>query len=162
MAANLSCKQQAQKVDDLISCAICLDHFDDPRILPCSHTFCLRCIHQTASSNQGQFVCPMRDGTRIGRDCIDSLPVNRHVREMVEILPIVMDKNDRNRATCERVFRFSFSFASVEPRFRTFLAFGCRKLLFRNNDGFFIFSVNKTFRLYSRIIYFYFSFSSVL
>ena len=73
-------------VQNLISCAICLEHFDDPRCLPCSHTYCLQCIQKIASSNKGQFECPLRDGTIIDQSCINSLPLNRVVRDIVELL----------------------------------------------------------------------------
>ncbi|CAF1164084.1 unnamed protein product [Adineta steineri] len=97
MASKTAGKQQPKDVDSLITCAICLDYFVDPRLLPCSHTYCRGCIHQIALANHGEFKCPMRDGTNIKRDHIDSLPINRAVRDMVEVLPHVMDVNEQNR-----------------------------------------------------------------
>jgi RING-type zinc-finger/B-box zinc finger len=32
------------RVDELTTCAICLDDYRNPRLLPCLHTFCLNCI----------------------------------------------------------------------------------------------------------------------
>ena len=73
-------------IDSVVTCPICLEHFDDPRILNCSHTYCFRCIQKIASNNNGQFVCPLRDGTVIETNDINSLPSNRVVREIVELL----------------------------------------------------------------------------
>ena len=86
-----STNQRQQQIGDLVTCPICLEYFVDPRILSCSHTYCHRCIVQTAASSGGQFECPMRDGTRIRTNYIDSLPVNRVVQDMVDHLPIVDD-----------------------------------------------------------------------
>ncbi|CAF0772745.1 unnamed protein product [Adineta steineri] len=97
MASKSARKQQHTDIDNLITCAICFDYFVDPRLLPCSHTYCLRCIHQIALANHGQFKCPMRDETSIERDAIDSLPINRAVRDMVEILPHVVNATGQNR-----------------------------------------------------------------
>ena len=36
-------------VNSLLECCICLDAYQDPRILPCGHTFCLKCIQRNAS-----------------------------------------------------------------------------------------------------------------
>jgi len=36
----------ARQLDDIIECPICLDFFDDPRLLPCGHSCCLRCLEQ--------------------------------------------------------------------------------------------------------------------
>jgi len=35
---------------DLIECSICQDVFDDPRSLPCLHTFCLKCIRDACKA----------------------------------------------------------------------------------------------------------------
>ena len=78
--------ESAVPVQNLISCAICLDHFDDPRLLPCSHTYCLKCIQAVASASKGRFECPLRDGTIIDQSHINSLPLNRTVRDIVELL----------------------------------------------------------------------------
>lgn len=47
-------------VDFLLECTICLCRFDDPRTLPCLHTFCLRCLseHVKASRVGSKFLCP--------------------------------------------------------------------------------------------------------
>ena len=34
-------------VNYLLECSVCLQVFQDPRILPCGHTFCLQCIQKT-------------------------------------------------------------------------------------------------------------------
>jgi hypothetical protein len=73
-------------IESVITCPICLEHFDDPRLLSCSHTYCLRCIQKMAARNNGQFECPLRDGTKIEINVIDSLPLNRAVREIVALL----------------------------------------------------------------------------
>ena len=34
-----------------VTCAVCLDLYDDPRLLPCLHTFCKTCLTRTATTN---------------------------------------------------------------------------------------------------------------
>jgi hypothetical protein len=72
-------------LEDLITCAICREFFEDPRILSCSHTYCCKCIKQGAVMNNDQFDCPLRDGCKISNNDIDSLPLNRTVRDFVEL-----------------------------------------------------------------------------
>ncbi|CAF4221692.1 unnamed protein product, partial [Adineta steineri] len=66
-------------LSELVKCPICLDYYNDPRLLPCSHTFCFTCITQLAnhrtknddddndssisSDEEYRFICPLRDGT---------------------------------------------------------------------------------------------------
>lgn len=75
-----------EQLEEIIQCAICHDNLSDPRVLPCSHTFCLQCMKDVASHNNGQFVCPLRDGTTIAGARIDSLPINVVVRSLVELV----------------------------------------------------------------------------
>ena len=71
--------------EELIICRICHESFNDPRLLPCSHTFCRRCIEQMASDNNDQFVCPLHDQILVERSDIDSLPLNQDARGLVEL-----------------------------------------------------------------------------
>ena len=73
-------------VEDVITCPVCLKHYDEPRLLPCSHTFCYQCIQQLTSTNQGVLVCPNHDGTRIEGNDIAQLPPNTVVSDLIELL----------------------------------------------------------------------------
>jgi tripartite motif-containing protein 2/3 len=44
-----------------IECSLCLHVFEDPRILPCGHTFCLQCIVRQVASNSdtASFLCSL-------------------------------------------------------------------------------------------------------
>jgi tripartite motif-containing protein 2/3 len=72
-------------VENVITCPVCLKHFDQPRMLDCKHTFCFQCIEQMASQNNGLFECPKRDGIQVEKDKINALPLNQFVRELVQL-----------------------------------------------------------------------------
>ena len=38
--------QLSSRLDQQLSCAICLERYEEPRILKCSHSFCRRCLVQ--------------------------------------------------------------------------------------------------------------------
>ena len=42
------------------TCSVCLEVFSEPKVLPCCHTFCLKCLEKTARSAQrkGEITCP--------------------------------------------------------------------------------------------------------
>jgi tripartite motif-containing protein 59 len=66
-------------LEETLTCPICLDLFDDPRLLSCSHTFCCKCLH-TADKTRSVLTCPL-----CRYDVIEeNLPVNRIVASLVE------------------------------------------------------------------------------
>ncbi len=73
-------------LQELAECAVCYDRFTDPRLLPCSHTFCLGCLAGIIASNPECPLCRVRipDGNA------DSFPANLLARQMVETIRLAM------------------------------------------------------------------------
>ena len=74
-------------VNSLLECSICLQVFQDPRNLPCGHTFCLRCIQQTnnrlCSLCKRKWTLPASGWQELPKNfitekCITSLPSISH------------------------------------------------------------------------------------
>lgn len=68
-----------------VECPICLDTLDDPRLLPCSHTMCYKCIQEMVRAC-GEFKCPFRDGPTVSQQQIDQLPLNRALKDIIDCL----------------------------------------------------------------------------
>ena len=77
-------------LEETLTCPVCLDLFDDPRLLPCSHTFCCKCLHSTIN-NPSLISCPLCRTHFLG----DILPINRIVLTLVE--QVREKKIDENR-----------------------------------------------------------------
>jgi hypothetical protein len=90
MASN-----QGVKIEDLITCVICKELFDDPRLMPCSHTYCYKCIKHIASGD-GQFECSHRDNCKILQHDIDTLPLNQDMCGLVELYRKQQNNNGEN------------------------------------------------------------------
>ena len=41
-----------------LKCSICLELFSDPRLLPCLHTYCLKCLQGLVSDQKSDLSCP--------------------------------------------------------------------------------------------------------
>ena len=74
-------------VNSLLECSICLQVFQDPRNLPCGHTFCLRCIqkigNRLCSLCKREWTLPANGLQElpknfIAENCITSLPSISH------------------------------------------------------------------------------------
>ena len=68
-----------------ITCAICHDHYTDPKILPCLHYYCKQCIHGLAKK-AGPFSCPeCRKETTLSQEGVDNLPTAFFVNRLKEV-----------------------------------------------------------------------------
>ena len=50
-----------KELDDMTECSICTEVFTDPRVLPCIHTFCLKCLLNYGEDGQpgDRMPCPL-------------------------------------------------------------------------------------------------------
>jgi len=84
-AALTSLKRQ---LDDVTECPICVTMFTDPRVLPCIHTYCLKCIRDWFKDKQGgdKVPCPLcRKDFVIPEGGLDDLPKNIFVMKVMSI-----------------------------------------------------------------------------
>lgn len=78
-----------KKVKEVITCCICTNTYDDPRLLPCFHTFCMRCLVETAKHSDkysGDIMpCPIcREDVSITEEGFSKLPKNFFMHELME------------------------------------------------------------------------------
>ncbi|KXJ20321.1 tripartite motif-containing protein 45 [Exaiptasia diaphana] len=84
MAAKMSLS-----LEDQVICPICLEQYQDPRILPCLHTYCKHCLEYLLKKGPRQFSikCPeCREVVKI--DDVDTLKVNIWVNKNLTILEL--------------------------------------------------------------------------
>lgn len=80
--------------EDELTCPICYSIFEDPRVLPCSHTFCRNCLENVLQASGNFYLwrplriplkCPnCRCIIEIASTGIESLPVNFALRAIIE------------------------------------------------------------------------------
>ena len=91
-----------QKIEEELKCAVCLDKFDDPKVLPCLHTYCRKCVEDLVGKSQKKdaVVCPQCRGEH-------TLPVGGAGKlltsftftNLVKLLEV--HKADSKRLTCQ-------------------------------------------------------------
>ena len=67
-----------------LECALCLEHFRDPRIIGCFHTFCYQCLQRYLAThlNQQKYLCPVcRSENTLPKEGIAGLQKNFYVNE---------------------------------------------------------------------------------
>lgn len=100
-AKEVNLKEVEKELKDLTECCICLKGFDDPRMLPCIHTFCLKCLTETAVKLQKsigeRLPCPLcRKEFVIPLDGFSGLQKNFFIEKLAGMKKMVSSSMYRN------------------------------------------------------------------
>ena len=76
-------------IDDIAECSICMELYDNPKLLSCAHTFCCKCLERHATEKKpvtDTNSCPLcRQQFTIPTGGIDQLPGNYLIAKLVEL-----------------------------------------------------------------------------
>ncbi|XP_019632314.1 PREDICTED: uncharacterized protein LOC109475944 isoform X2 [Branchiostoma belcheri] len=85
--------------DQFLTCQICMNIYNDPRILPCLHTFCTRCLEEWQKESN-KFICPAcREQLPLGAEGVIGLPPNVYVNSLLDFRTLQTSK--RASASCQ-------------------------------------------------------------
>jgi hypothetical protein len=83
-----------ERISKVLECPICLEKFINPKILPCSHTFCLRCL----IPENNKIKCALcRTEHNIPSSGTLAFSTNRQIEDLLEINLITTNANDLNK-----------------------------------------------------------------
>ena len=106
MASGGSQSDEVQKrLEDEITCPVCQDHFQEPKILPCLHYYCKLCIQSLAlrAGDNRPFACPeCRNDTLLPQNDSDRLPTAFFVNRMKELHTKMEKAEGKVEALCEQ------------------------------------------------------------
>jgi len=78
----------AKQLDDITECPICTEVYTDPRVLPCVHTYCLKCIEAWSKDKQpgDKLACPLcRKEFTMSSSGVKDLPKNFFVANFLQM-----------------------------------------------------------------------------
>jgi len=78
----------AKQSDDITECPICTEVYTDPRVLPCVHTYCLKCIEAWSKDKQpgDEVACPLcRKQFTLSSNGVSDLPKNFFVTNFLQM-----------------------------------------------------------------------------
>lgn len=101
MAARSDTLQDLQQE---ITCPLCLDTFDDPRVLSCQHTYCRKCLEALISRSRGTsptITCPeCRKSTEVPVEGVQELPAAFKLNRLIQLVG-QMRHEERGRGNVE-------------------------------------------------------------
>ena len=87
-----------------MTCGVCSKPYNDPRTLPCLHSFCLQCLHHEIekSGSQQMFQCPIcEQNTSIPVGGASVLPQNLHLGFEVEVAGYMSKMVSNSEVCCD-------------------------------------------------------------
>ena len=107
-------------VGNLTECPICMERLENPKLLPCYHTFCCSCIERLYSEHHGRFPCPLCRSLFYAPsiDCCARLPTDVYAEELVhacETLEETQEELDETKEALQKA-------VDEKTRLRTVLA----------------------------------------
>jgi len=78
----------AKQLDDITECPICTEVYTDPRVLPCVHTYCLKCLETYSKDKQpgDELACPLcRKEFTLPSNGVDGLPKNFLIGKFLQV-----------------------------------------------------------------------------
>ena len=91
-------------LEEEITCAICHEHYTEPKVLPCCHYYCKQCLHQLTLRKGADkpFSCPeCRKDTTLPEGGLNNLPTAFFVNRMKEVHSKLELAHGKVEAKCE-------------------------------------------------------------
>ena len=95
------------KLEEQLTCPVCLDHYTNPKTLPCLHSFCQHCLEGLPLDKKNEtyyLSCPTcRHCTKLPEEGARAFPVAfilNNLKEMQSLLKKTADLSNLQEATC--------------------------------------------------------------
>ena len=96
-------KAKGSDVPDEIQCKICKKRYEDPKLLPCLHTFCKPCLEQSVEKHNGTLYCPVCP-TEISSSefsGVDKLQSNYMISNLLQAIDLKQGLSSKQCESCE-------------------------------------------------------------
>ncbi|XP_041352750.1 E3 ubiquitin-protein ligase TRIM56-like [Gigantopelta aegis] len=84
--------------DDFLTCKICFNIYEQPKILPCVHTYCTPCLEKLlkTSNKPGSISCPeCRECVNLPHRTVSDLKTNFLINSLIEVLKVKTNKDEK-------------------------------------------------------------------
>ncbi len=97
----------SKKIEDQLTCPVCLEPYKDPRALPCLHSFCAGCLEQlphldSKTEATHQLSCPTcRNVTDLPQQGVEGFHKAHHLNNLMEVHEMMKKASGEESTICE-------------------------------------------------------------
>ena len=125
-------KEALAKVEDQLTCPVCLDPYTQPRLLTCFHVYCQHCLEKMViRDQQGQMfvTCPKcRRFTPLPPSGVSSLQAAFHINNLFEIQEALKKVREPQKLACEKCSVTTQLASSYCRQCNSFICVACAKI----------------------------------
>jgi hypothetical protein len=78
-----------ESIERFTECSFCLEQYREPRILPCSHTYCTECLEKMCNLKEKLILCAQcRVEHKFSGNLANSFPKNLALQQLISIKPL--------------------------------------------------------------------------
>ena len=93
------------RLEEQLTCPVCLDHYASPKTLPCLHSFCHQCLEGLPLELQGEkfvLTCPTcRSLTELPEKGASAFPTAFHINNLAEIHGLLKKVSGKKQVECD-------------------------------------------------------------
>ena len=92
-----------KKLNDQLTCPVCLEQFTDPRTLPCLHSFCTGCLEKLHQEDGSRSIsCPTcRTPTDLPQQGIAAFPKAFYLNNFIEVQNLLKKASGKQKVVCD-------------------------------------------------------------
>ena len=101
-----SSSEVLHKLEEQLTCPICLEKYTNPKVLPCFHSFCSKCLRNVPLElQQGSYTLPCptcRSPCQLPQQGVQALPSSFTINNFTEVYNLIKKVSGNRHASCDK------------------------------------------------------------
>ena len=106
LSSSSSSSEVLHKLEEQLTCPICLEQYTNPKFLPCFHSFCSKCLENVPLElQQGSYTLPCptcRSPCQLSQQGVQALPSSFTINNLSEVYNLMKKVSGNRHTSCDK------------------------------------------------------------